>query len=72
MESNPEEIQEILQEMSFASKALTREITEICWYMRGSIQWDQAWNLTAKNREVITKLIKENIERTEKTKLPLI
>lgn len=58
--------------MSIASKAIIKEVAEICWYMRGSITWDQAWNLTPKQKEVIRKVIRGNIERTEKTGMPLL
>lgn len=72
MKSNPSEVEELLQDMAIASKAITREVVDICWYMRGSINWDQAWQLTTKQKEVIRKVIRENIERTEKTRMPLL
>jgi len=72
LKSNPEEVVEILEDMSIASKAITKEMAEICWYMRGSINWDQAWRLTPNQKEVIRKVIKDNIERTEKTRMPLL
>ena len=72
MKSNPEETGELLQDMTIASKAITKEVAEICWYMRGSITWDQAWRLTPKQKEVIRRVIKDNIERTEKTRMPLL
>lgn len=72
MKSNPSEVEELLQDMTIASKAITKEVADICWYMRGSITWDQAWRLTPKQKEVIRKVIKDNIKRTEKTGLPLL
>lgn len=48
------------------------EIYRICWAMRGSITIDQAWRLTNKERKLIGKIIKENVELTEKTHLPLL
>lgn len=72
LKSNPEETGELLQDMTIASKAITKEMAEICWYMRGSITWDQAWRLTPKQKEVIRKVIRDNIERTEKTRMPLL
>lgn len=54
------------------SRAITKDIAEICWYMRGSITWDQAWRLTHKQKQVISQVIKDNIERTEKTGLALL
>lgn len=72
MQSTPEEILEILEEMSLASKALTSIVTDICWHMRGSVTWEQAWHLTDNQRRVMLNLIKKNIEITQKTGMPLL
>ena len=72
MRSTPEEISEILEEMHLASKALTNIVTDICWHMRGSVTWEQAWQLTEEQRRVMLNLIKRNIETTQKTGMPLL
>jgi len=38
--------------------------------MRGGLSYDDAMMLNQTERELISKIIKENIETTEKTKLP--
>lgn len=58
--------------MAIESRAITQEVADICWYMRGSVSWDQAWRLTRKDRSVIFKTIKDNVERTEKTGIALL
>ncbi len=68
----PEEIESYLAELAFAAEAITKEVADICWYMRGSINWDQAWRLSSRHRKIIINLIKRNVERTEKTGLPLL
>ena len=72
MRSSPDEIVEYFAELSFESRAIEKEVTDICWYMRGSVSWDQAWRLTNRQRDVIAKIIKNNIERTEKLGMPLL
>lgn len=72
MSSSQEDVETLLSEMDFDSKALTKQIAEICWFMRGSINWDQAWRLTGSQREVVVNLINKNIENTEKSKMPLL
>jgi hypothetical protein len=52
------------------SKALRQEAIQICWYMRGSISYDDAMLLTVEDREIIGKLIKDNLETTKKSGLP--
>lgn len=65
-----EEIAEILQQMEKESKAIREEILKICWYMRGGINYDQAMMLSRQEREIIAKIIKDNLETTKNTKLP--
>jgi len=72
LQSTPEEISEILNEMALSSKALTSIVTDICWNMRGSVTWEQAWQLTESQRKVMWTLIKKNVERTEKLGMPLL
>lgn len=72
MNSTPEEINDLLQDMATNSKAIIKEVAEICWYMRGSVTWDEAMRLTHTEKEVISNFIKENIQRGEKAGVPLI
>ncbi len=72
MISNSTEKVEYLNRLAVQSRAITSEIAEICFYMRGSITWDQAWRLTSKQKDIIRKLIKDNIDRTEKSGMPLL
>lgn len=65
-----EEIVDLLEQMDKESKALKEEIFRICWYMRGGINLDQAMKLSRLDREMIAKLIKDNLETTKNTKLP--
>jgi len=41
--------------------------------MRGGVQADDLlWKYTSEDREILNKIIKENIEATNKTGLPLV
>ena len=54
-------------------KNLKHELLKICWYMRGGVQAnDLLWKYTKEDREILNKIIKENIEATNKTGLPLV
>ena len=48
-------------------RAIKNQITEICWYMRGSITWEEAWSLSDTDRNDIVKYIGENSERFKKS-----
>ncbi len=72
LNSDPEKINDILLDMATGSKAILKEVAEICWYMRGSITWDEAMRLTHTEKEVIGNFIKENIQRGDKAGIQLI
>ena len=49
------------------SKALKEEILKLCWYMRGSLSYDEGMHLSYEDRSLMSKLIKENLETTKKS-----
>lgn len=42
----------------------------MCWFMRGSLTFEEAFQLDFENREIINKIIEENLETTNKSNLP--
>jgi len=42
----------------------------MCWYMRGGLTYDESMLLSQTERELINKIIKDNLETTKKSKLP--
>lgn len=52
------------------SKALRDEAIRISWYMRGGISYDDAMMLTIQERDIVGKLIKENLDVTKKSGMP--
>ena len=42
----------------------------MCWYMRGGLSYDDSMMLSQTERELIGKMIKDNLETTKKSKLP--
>ena len=53
--------------MENSAKELKHELLKICWYMRGSITWEEAWSLSDTDRNDIVKYIGENSERFKKS-----
>lgn len=67
------DLEEILREvenLDKESKALKLDMMKICWYMRGGISLDDAFSLSADERELVSDIIKENLETTKKSGLP--
>lgn len=65
-----EEIIEFIDSMEKSSKALRHEMLSLCWYMRGSISYDEAMLLSLDERNIIGEIVKSNMETTKKSGLP--
>lgn len=65
-----DEIVAWIEQLENESKAVKDEILRLCWYMRGSLSYDEGMQLSYTDREIIGKIIKSNMETTEKSGLP--
>ena len=65
-----DKIVEYIEEFDKDSKAIKRDLLTTCWYMRGSISYDDAMMLSYEDREIIAKIIKDNLETTKESGLP--
>ena len=68
--SSPERIAKIVEGQDKEIKAIREDVLKMCWYMRGGLTYEEGMNLSYSERDVISKLIKENLETTKKTGLP--
>ena len=64
------EIITYLKNFESESTNLKLQIMKICWYMRGGMSWQEALNLSSDEREIVSQLVKENLETTKKTGQP--
>jgi len=60
----------LIEQYENESKALKSEILKMCWYMRGGLSYEEAMFLSGQEREIIAKIIEENLETTKKSGLP--
>lgn len=67
MQSSPEETRDLVQGMRREAKALTKNIYYLCAYMK-NLSRDEAWALTAEEREVISAIVKDKFETLNKSK----
>jgi hypothetical protein len=56
--------------MDRESKAVRDDILTLCWFMRGSISYDDAMLLSNDDRAAIKKIIDKNLDTTKKSGLP--
>jgi len=55
------------------TKQLKDELYRLGWHMRGSLSYqDLFYIITAEDREILHNIIKDNIELTQKAKMPLL
>jgi len=52
------------------TKAIKEELLKLCWYMRGGIDYNLAHLLTPEDREIIGKIVEDNLAVTKESGLP--
>jgi hypothetical protein len=58
-------IDKLVKEYEKDIKALREELFRMSWYMRGGLSFSEAFLLTPEDRELIAKIIEENLETTK-------
>ena len=57
--------------MEKEAESIRHESLKMSWYMRGGISYDQVLALSNRERAMINDIIKDNLETTKKSKLPV-
>ena len=65
-----DEIVKLVESLESESKSLKKELFQMCWYMRGSINMEQVYQLDYESRHIISSIITENLETTKESGLP--
>jgi hypothetical protein len=65
-----EEIVSLIRRYEKDTKAIKEDILRMCWYMRGSISYNDAMLLGEDERKIINKIIEGNLEIAKKSGLP--
>jgi hypothetical protein len=60
----------MVEQMDKEVRALKKDLLSLCWYMRGGLQYADALDLSYEERNIISDIIKDNLETTKKSKLP--
>ena len=64
------EIIAYLEDFESQTKNLKLELMKVCWFMRGGMSWNEALILSPDEREIVSQLVKENMETTKKSGQP--
>lgn len=65
----PEILKEV-ENLDKESRALKADLMKLCWYMRGGVTYDEAFSMSIEDRQIISDIVKENLETTKKSGLP--
>lgn len=65
-----EEINQLVQGMENETKAIKEDLLRICWFMRGGVTMSEAYMLDHEERQIVSKIIKDNLETTKTSGLP--
>lgn len=67
------DIETYVSNLENQAKDIKDEIFRISWYMRGGVSSHELFHVySVEDRKIINEIIKDNIENTKKSKLPLI
>lgn len=64
------DIVKTLKDMENNTKQVRLDLLKICWYMRGGVTYSEASAMSPQEREIVGKLVKENLDTTKKTGQP--
>jgi len=64
-------IEKLLEGMDKEARAIKDEALRMVWWMRGGLSYEDALALSNVENEIIRAIIKENMETTKSTGLPI-
>jgi len=65
-----QDIDKTIKQYDDDTKAIKEELLKISWYMRGGMSYSESHMLTYDERQLIGKLIEENLQTTKDSGLP--
>ena len=68
--ANHSQVEDLLNQMEREANELKRQGLKMSWYMRGGATYDDVMNMSHQERQMISELIKDNLETTKNSKLP--
>lgn len=64
------EIEAEVKKLENESKAIRKNIYKMAWFMRGSVNIEQLFSMDISDQEILSDLIKENLETTKESGMP--
>ena len=70
MTLSTDDILALVERYEKQSRAIKEELLRLCWYMRGGLSYNEAMMLSTDERQLISKIINDNLEVAKKSGLP--
>ena len=70
MTLNTKEILGLVKSYENQVKQIKDEILRLCWYMRGGVNYNDAMMMSVEDRQIIGKIVTDNLETSKKSGLP--
>lgn len=70
MTLNTEEILGLVKSYENQVKQIKDEILRLCWYMRGGVNYNDAMMMSVEDRQIIGKIVTDNLETSKKSGMP--
>ena len=70
MTLNTEEILGLVKSYENQVKQIKDEILRLCWYMRGGINYNDAMMMSVEDRQIIGKIVADNLDTSKKSGMP--
>lgn len=66
----PEGITKLIEQQDKEITSIREDVLKMCWYMRGGVTYEEGMNLSTGERNIVSGIIKDNLETTKKSGLP--
>jgi hypothetical protein len=66
----PESITKLIEQQDNEITSIREDVLKMCWYMRGGVTYEEGMNLSVSERNIVSAIIKDNLETTKKSGLP--
>jgi hypothetical protein len=67
---SPEGITKLIEQQDKEITSIREDVLKMCWYMRGGVTYEEGMNLSVSERNIVSEIIKDNLETTKKSGLP--
>jgi hypothetical protein len=58
----PEQIKDLLDRYQKETNVIKEQIADICYFMKGGVEWNSAWQMSYLDRETVIKVLNRRLK----------